>query len=441
MRKSSQLIEKITRNVWGVDPASLPAARARATRLLRFVWVVVRDALEGQLTLRAMSLVYTTLLSLVPLLAVSFSVLKGFGVHNQLEPLLLQAMTPLGEKGVEITRNIIGFVENMNVGVLGALGLGLLVYTVISLIQKIELAFNYIWRVNQPRAFAQRFSDYISVIVVGPLLAFSAMGVTASLASLDIVRRARDIEEVGTLIDQLARLVPYVLIIGAFTFVYAFVPNTRVRLRSALVGALVAGILWQSAGWLFASFVVDSTRYTAIYSGLAIPILFMIWLYLGWMIMLVGANISFYHQHPEQLTTRRRQFVLSNRLKERLALALMYLIGRSHCRGDAKWSAESLSGRVSMPTEAVESVLDALVARELLVRTDDEPAAYVPARALDAIAIGALLEAVRSANEDPYLNLPELVAEGPVDALVRELDGAFEQALRGRSLRDLIDQE
>jgi membrane protein len=440
MQKSAHLIEKITRSVWGVDPASLPSARARVTRLLRIVWVVVRDALEGQLTLRAMSLVYTTLLSLVPLLAVSFSVLKGFGVHNQLEPLLLQAMAPLGEKGVEITRNIIGFVENMNVGVLGALGLGLLVYTVISLIQKIEYAFNYIWRVAHPRPFVQRFSDYLSVIVVGPLLAFSAMGVTASLASMDIVRRARNIEQVGSLIDLLARLVPYVLIIAAFTFVYVFVPNTRVRLRSALAGAVVAGILWQSAGWLFASFVVDSTRYTAVYSGLAIPILFMIWLYLGWMIMLMGANISFYHQHPEQLTTRRRQLALSNRLKERLALSLMYLIGRSHCRGDAKWSSERLSAKASMPAEAVEAVLDALVAGELLVRTDDDPPAYVPARALDAIALEALLEAVRRADEDPYLRLSALVAEGPVDALTRELDEALRQALGGRSLRDLIDQ-
>jgi len=440
MLKSANLVEKITQSVWGVDPASLPSARGRVTRLLRIVWVVVRDALEGQLTLRAMSLVYTTLLSLVPLLAVSFSVLKGFGVHNQLEPLLLQAMAPLGEKGVEITRNIIGFVENMNVGVLGALGLGLLVYTVISLIQKIEYAFNYIWRVAHPRPFVQRFSDYLSVIVVGPLLAFSAMGVTASLASLDVVRRARNIEEVGSLIDLLARLVPYVLIIAAFTFVYVFVPNTRVRLRSALAGAVVAGILWQSAGWLFASFVVDSTRYTAVYSGLAIPILFMIWLYLGWMIMLVGANISFYHQHPEQLTTRRRQLALSNRLKERLALSLMYLIGRSHCRGDAKWSCERLSAKASMPAEAVEAVLDALVAGELLVRTDDDPPAYVPARALDAIALEAVLEAVRRADEDPYLTLSALVAEGPVDALTRELDEALRQALGGRSLRDLIDQ-
>jgi membrane protein len=219
-----------------------------------------------------------------------------------------------------------------------------------------------------------------------------------------------------------------------------FVPNTRVRLRSALAGAVVAGILWQSAGWLFASFVVDSTRYTAVYSGLAIPILFMIWLYLGWMIMLMGANISFYHQHPEQLTTRRRQLALSNRLKERLALSLMYLIGRSHCRGDAKWSSERLSAKASMPAEAVEAVLDALVAGELLVRTDDDPPAHVPARALDAIALEAVLEAVRRADEDPYLRLSALVAEGPVDALTRELDEALRQALGGRSLRDLIDQ-
>jgi membrane protein len=436
--KSSNLAGLITREVWGVDPATLPFWRAKLTRFLRFVWVIIRDLLEGQLTLQAMSLVYTTLLSLVPLLAVSFSVLKGFGVHNQLEPVLLQMLGPLGEQGVEITHNIIGFVENVKVGVLGALGLGLLIYTVVSLIQKIERAFNYAWRVTRLRPFAQRFSDYLSVIVIGPVLAFSAMGATASVMSLAFVQRAREIEAVGTLIDEGARLVPYLLIIAAFTFVYSFVPNTKVRLRSALVGAVVAGVLWQSVGWVFASFVVNSTKYAAIYSSLAILILFMIWLYLGWLIMLVGATIAFYHQHPEYVATRRRELRLSNRLKERLALTVMYLVGRSHQLGDAKWSSERLAGEVSVPLEAIESVLGALEERDLLIRTDDDPPYFVPARALEAISIKALLDAVRTAEEDPYLNLAEVVAAPPVEGLARELDDGVTKVLHDRTLRDLI---
>ena len=119
----------------------LPPLVARGGRLL---WVLVRDLLEGQLTMRAMSLVYTTLLSLVPMLALAFSVLKALGVHNQLEPLLAEALAPLGPRSVDITGSVIGFVENIQVGVLGSLGVALLFYTAISMIQKIENSFNFI---------------------------------------------------------------------------------------------------------------------------------------------------------------------------------------------------------------------------------------------------------------------------------------------------------
>lgn len=127
----------IDRTIWQVDIASLPTWRAVLTRVARILHAVVNDVVEGQITLRAMSLVYTTLLSMVPLLAVSFSVLKGFGVHNQIEPLLADFLAPLGPEGVEISDNVVGFVDNMQIGVLGSVGLAMLFYTVVALIQKL----------------------------------------------------------------------------------------------------------------------------------------------------------------------------------------------------------------------------------------------------------------------------------------------------------------
>ncbi len=144
---------------------------------IRILYVIVRDLVQGQLTLRAMSLVFTTLLSLVPVIAVSFSVLKAFGVHNQVEPLLFGFLEPLGDKGVEVTNQIIGFVDNIKVGVLGAVGIAMLIYTAVSLIQKVEDTFNYTWHVQRSRSFATRFSSYLSVIIIGPVLVFSSLGV------------------------------------------------------------------------------------------------------------------------------------------------------------------------------------------------------------------------------------------------------------------------
>ncbi|MGH8736211.1 MAG: YihY/virulence factor BrkB family protein [Burkholderiales bacterium] len=296
------LLKTLDRIVWRSPAEERPRAQARLVRLMRLAIVLVRDLAQGQLTLRAMGLVYTTLLSLVPLLALSFSVLKAFGVYNQIRPMLLGFLGPLGEKGVEVTERIIQFIENINVGVLGSVGLALLLYTAISLVQKIEEAFNFIWHVSRARGIGERFSRYLSALLVGPLLVFSAIGITAAAASLGVVRDAMQIEAIGWLALQAGRLVPYVLVIGAFTFVYAFMPNTRVRLGPALAGGVVGGILWQSAGWAFALFAASSTRYAAIYSSFAI--LFMLWLYLSWLILLFGAAVSFYVQHPEHLVAK-----------------------------------------------------------------------------------------------------------------------------------------
>lgn len=423
--------------VWDVDLSQLPPWRRRLTHLLQILYLVGRDFVEGRLSLMAMSLVYTTLLSLVPLLAVSFSVLKGFGVHNQLEPLLLSLLEPLGGQAATATQRIIAFVENINVGVLGSVGMAFLLYTVISLLQKVEESFNYAWRVKRSRSFGKRFSDYLSVILIGPVLIFSAMGITASIMATEAVQSVIEIGPLARLVEWISTLVPYLLIVLAFTFIYSFVPNTRVRLQSALAGAMVAGILWQTVGWIFASFVVGSTRYPAIYSAFATLILFMIWVYVSWTILLVGASVAFYHQHREYLSLRRRDQHLSCRLRERLGLALLYQIGRSFYRHESPWTAEALASRLRVPQESVDEVIDTLQQRGLLARTDAEPATYLPGRPLEQTLVGELLEALRSHPEDAEIMARALPLELPVRELAEELEAASDEALRSRSLRDL----
>jgi len=417
--------------------SSLPWWKVLLIRVLRVFYVVIRDLLEGQLTLRAMSLVYTTLLAMVPLLAVSFSVLKGFGVHNQIEPLLLNFLRPLGERGVEVTSRIIGFVDSVKAGILGSIGFALLIYTVISLIQKIERACNDTWHVNRSRPLSQKFSDYLSVILIGPVLVFSALGITASVMSTAVVQKMVAIKVFGSLMELATKLVPYLLVIAAFTFVYIFVPNTRVRFRSALTGGLVAGVLWETSGWAFASFVVKSAKYTAIYSGFAILIMFMIWLYLSWLIVLVGASVAYYHQHPESVTSYRRELRLSNRMQEKLALLVMFLVGNNYYDNLPALTLEEFAQSLNVPMEALEPIMEALEGYGLLSQTANEPPTYLPARPLDTAELKDVLDAVRGANEIVDLKPQSESAELAVDQLVDHIDQAMAGALRGSTLKDL----
>ncbi len=437
-RYSPSSVDQVIKDaILDVDLAALPRWKAWLYGALRIGYVVVRDLADGMLTLRAMSLVYTTLLSMVPLLAISFSVLKGFGVHNQIEPFLRNVLAPLGDEGLEISALIIEFVENVQVGVLGFVGFIMLFYTVVSLMQKIERAFNFTWHITQSRTFAQRFRDYLSVVVIGPVLIFASLGITGSLMNNSVVEALSAMFLVGDAIEIAGRLVPYAMIIAAFTFIYIFMPNTKVKFRSALTGGVVAGVLWHTAGWAFATIIVTSTKYTAIYSTFATLILFMIWLYLGWLILLVGASIAFYDQHPEHIGALRGKPDISGRVKEKLALMVAYLISKSFYGGRPAWTAETLSQRLEVPMQAVDAVLDAFEDSGLVQRTTDEPATFLPARPLETTPIKDVIDAVRAADESSYLNVERLPREAPVDAIVEMLERAADAALSGQTLKDL----
>jgi membrane protein len=375
----------------------------------------------------------------VPLLAVSFSVLKGFGVHNKIEPLLFNLLAPLGPKGAEVTQNVIGFVENVKVGVLGSLGFALLIYTVIALVQKIEAAFNFVWQVDRLRSFSQRFSNYLSVILIGPVLIFSAIGFAAAVLSMDVAQQLMTMEPFGTLVVYISKLVPYILVCLAFTFIYMFIPNTHVQLGAALVGGVIAGVLWKATGWGFAAFIASSSKYAAIYSSFAIMILLLIWTYLSWLILLVGSQIAFFVQFPKYMTMRRVHLVLSNRMRERLALQVMYLVGYNHYHGKPPWNLDQFIEHMDLPGEPVHRTIKFLVDSGYLVEiANDEPPVYLPVHDIGTIGLVDLLADIRAAGESRYLSLKQLVPVAIVDRMMSQLNNASRTALGDKTLKDLV---
>ena len=435
---AEKLIERMQFLLWEEDVSSRPRPLQWLVWLLRLVYVVIRDLMDGELALRAMSLVYTTLLSFVPLLALSFSVLKAFGAHDFLQPMLLRFLEPMGAMGTELAGQIMQFVDRMKVGVLGAVGLAFLLYTVVSLLQKIEAAFNHVWQVRKLRPLAERFSNYLTITLIGPVLVFSALGITASIMNTRLVQHLVAIEPFGTLILSASKLVPYVLVSLAFTFIYVFFPNTRVRTGAAMVGGFVAGVLWQTTVWVFAGFIASSTKYTAIYSGFAIVILLLIWLYLNWMVLLVGAKVAFYIQHPHYMARTPVRMELSNRMRELLMLHVMHRIGEAHYRNRPPMTLDDLASCIGIPVGPVTQVVEALLDERFLVEVCGNDAAYVPAREIETIRMIDLLNAVRRHNESFYLNRKMIRPLAAVDGVIKGLQSAWERQLDGMTLRDLV---
>ncbi len=434
-KKIIRWLERFQHWLWDTDTATVTPVRAKGLIAARILYRVIHDLMQGQLTLRAMSLVYTTLLSLVPLLALSFSLLKAFGVHNQLEPLLQNFLAPMGEKGVELSAQIVQFVSNISVGVLGSVGLVLLIYTVVSLLQKVEEAFNFIWHVSNLRNLPQRLSGYLSVVMVGPMLVVTALGITASVLSSSLVSAVLAIEPFGSLFYALSKLLPYLLVIGAFTATYLIIPNTTVRWRSALLGGVVAGILWETVGWGFAAFIVSSAKYTAIYSGFAIVILFLVWLYLNWLVLLMGASIAFYHQNPGYQTRHGGHTQLGLHRQQTLALEIMRVLGESFQRGENRYSAESLASEFALPRESVDEVVEKLRREGLVVQSCEDSPHLMPGRDLQAIGLKEVLDVIA---DETTQSIEVNVSEGVFDVM-HELDEAIEEHLAGKTVRDLLE--
>jgi membrane protein len=413
----------------------------RIKRLLHFALKIVvmvgRDFIQNLVKLQAMALAFKTLLSLAPLLAVVFSLLKAFGVHNRMEPALAEALAPLGEKGAEITVHLIGFVNKMSAGALGSVGLVTLFITVLSLMGTIEEAFNHIWRVKSPRKLARRFSDYLSAILVGPILVFAAVTITATLQNNAIVQSLLSLQALGAVILFLLRLVPYITLWGAFTFVYMFIPNTHVRLRSAVVGGLVAAVLWQTVGWGFAVFVASSTRYYVIYSSFAILLLFLLWLHVGWLIVLLGAQVAYAHQHIHFYLGDRELLAQTPAGREKLALHLMLLIGRNFYHGRDPLNVAEIAAQLRLPAGIVKEFMVMFANLKLVLPLAEEDT-YVLARAPETITVKEILDGVRNSGKSARAQRHGSKEESVINDILLDVDKAAAKVLEGKNLQALL---
>ncbi|HPF28367.1 MAG TPA: YihY/virulence factor BrkB family protein [Steroidobacteraceae bacterium] len=405
-------------------------------RVLRYPYALLRDLLRGQINLHAMGLVYATLLSLIPLVAFSFAILKVFGAHRDLEPIIYEFFRPLGDAATDLTRRIMEFADNVSTGIVGAVGFALLLWTLISTIKKVEDSFNFVWSVQQARGIGRRITEYAALLIIGPLLLVAFIGLSHVALDSSAAQWARELPLMNRIFAWGISLSPYVVVTAMFTALYMFVPNTRVALLPALIGGLTAGILWAAVGKVFTAMVVYTTRLTIVYAGFAIIIAALLWTYLGWLILLVGARLSFYIQNRNYLRLGLVEIRLSAEEMERLALKIMYLVARSHTKGTARWSVQTLSDELGMPGIAIAQSVVGLEQARLITATGDD--VLLPARDIGHITLTEILNVARSQKSG------HLTAGGKtvpaVDRITEQLEAAWRSTCADRTLRDLVDE-
>lgn len=427
--------KKFDQTLWGDDDA--PPLSFKPMRIARLIVAVVRDVGEGDLNLRATSLVYTTLLSLAPLLALCFSVLKGFGVQDQIEPFLRNFLEPLGDGG-ELASRLVGFVNNIQVGVLGVIGLAFLMYSIISLLQQVEAAFNAIWRVPAARNWSTRLRDYLSILLIGPLFLFLSTGMSTALHNAEFMKRWLGVDLVGGAIEWLFTIVPYILFVSAFTILYMFMPNTRVRAVPALIAGILTGVVWKFLGWIFGLFIAGSANYAAIYSVFAALVLFIIWLYIGWMIVLINACVAYYLQNPSNQPMSRKFRRLSTRLREKLALQICAEVGAAFYKHeDVGPDVSDLSARLMLPALVIENVTEDLMQAGVITMAYVPSPHFVPQIPFDITSVAAVLKLLRATEESGFMRVSRLKAAAIVENVMNRAEAAEHDALGQITLKQL----
>jgi membrane protein len=399
-----------------------------------------RDLLEAircdELSLRAMALTYSTITSTIPLLAVLVAVMKAFGMHQRLDSVLAFGLEPLGPDAALVAERILSVIDQLNLSALGAIGLAGFLYTTVALVGQLEDSMNVIWTVEQARNWREKFSDYLSVVLTGPVLIGAALGIATSLPAHLLA------EVPAALLPEFvffaaARVLPVLLMASAFAFLYKLLPNTGVRWLPALTGGLIAGMLWQVASHLFAFFVTSSTRYALVYSGFAVAIITLLWLYVGWFILLIGTELAQFCQYWPQAKAWPRWKAV-HALHERLGLSLLVAIAEHHLHGLPPLTCMAYARRFDVPLAHVEAVARQLLAHKLLLQTH-APAGLVLARSADKLSLNDILAFLDGRLEADFQSIPEV--QPGVQQLLAQRNRQAEHLLQGLSLRDLVDQK
>lgn len=436
-----KIIDFFRTEIWRIRSATLSPPKSLLLQQLRIIVLAIRGFDEDRCTLRASALTFYTLLSIVPVVAMLFGIAKGFGFENMLEQQILtnlQWQPDLAHKIIEFANSML---ENTRGGLIAGIGIGVLFWTVLKLLGHIEHSFNAIWGITRARSLARKFSDYMSAMLICPVLLIMASSLTVIITSQieHIVQKLALLQTVSPFIFAGLKLLPYGVIWLLFSFLYMFIPNTRVKPLAGIVAGIIAGTLYQLVQLAYISFQVGVAKYNAIYGGFAALPLFLIWLETSWVIVLLGAEISFACQNVKTYEFEPDCLHASHSLRKLLALTIARMSIDTFEQSAPAPTAAAISTRLGLPIRLTNSIIDELTTAGILsqIQNDpDEEFGLQPARDPQQLTIGAVFLALekQGTNTAPIISNAAFAA---ISDRVALLEKTIESAPDNVALKDI----
>jgi len=400
-----KIINFIKTEIWLIEISRYPGIFAFLIRQLRVVLMAWKGFRDNRISLRASALTFYTMLSVVPVAAMVFGISKGFGFEQKLERILREQISKR-EEFQAVIEYIINFAQNMleriKGGFIAGIGLVVLFWAVMQVLGNIENSFNAIWQIKRPRPFIRKFSDYLSMMLIAPVLFVLSSTITVYISEI-AQSSATYMQYVGPLLNFLVKLLPYILIFLLFTLLYVIMPNTKVLFKYGLYAGIIAGTIFQITQWIYIHFQVGVSRYGAIYgSFLALP-LFLVWLQLSWLIVLLGAEISFAYQNIEKYEFETEALKIPTHKKRLLTFLIIHQIIRGFMEGIPPLTATQISHNLAIPIRLVRDIIFDLHESGLIAETSTEyprERAFLPAIDINRITVSYIIEKLDMQGQD-----------------------------------------
>ena len=409
-----KIMSFLRHDVWRVRRTSLPPGKSFFLNLLRVFILSVRGFDEDKCRLRASALTFYSLISIVPVMAMAFGIAKGFGFEKLMEQQLrdkLAGHEDILQKVLEFSNALLA---NTQGGLIAGAGLIVLIWAILKVLGQIEDSFNDIWGVKEKRSLGRMFGDYLSLMLVCPVLLILSSGLTIFFTTqiTTIVEKFTFLGVIGPAVFTFLKFLPYALLWGVFAFIYIFMPNTKVRFSSGLYAGIVAGTIFQLVQWAYITFQIGVAKYNAIYGSFAALPLFLIWLQLSWFIVLYGAEFSFALQNVDTYEFDPDALEASHRVKTLLALQIAHHLVQNFARAEPPSTAREISARLEIPIRFTNEILFGLKKSNILTTAEAEDngeQAYQPARDISRLTIQDVIVALeqRGLNEMPFAHTPE----------------------------------
>ena len=390
-----KIIQFLTRDIWHMSMNNLSKSKASLIYYLRIITLSIRGYVEDRVGLRASALTFFTLLSVVPVLAMAFGIAKGFGMKQILQEQLKESL----EGHEEVLNYMISFadsmLENTRGGWMAGVGIIILLWSVIKVLWNIEISFNHIWQVTKERTPIRKLSDYLSIIIIGPIFIIlsGSMNIYISTELSRLTNEISLLEKIGPFIFYALRLSPFIMTWILLTLLYMVMPNTNVRFKSALVAGVIAGTILQGVQWAYIYFQVGVSQYNAIYGSFAAFPLFLIFLQTAWLIVLLGAEISFAHQNVSQFEFEEDIMKLSIRDRQLASITVMHAIVKAFERGEQNTGILELAMAYKAPSRLISHLVNDLEEVNLIKEVDGPNGTfYMPAIDIHKIDIAYVLD-------------------------------------------------